>query len=136
MKRIIRRLIFPWELPQVLLGMMFLIALRKKTTGLENYEASNVYFVKGFPGGISLAFFIFLNSGEQGNNRTVKHEYGHTRQSLFLGWLYLFIIGLPSIIRAVIWNSLNLDSERYYKGFPENWADRLGRVNTHTPRGD
>ena len=127
-KRIIRRLIFPWELPQVILGILFLIVLKKRITCLQYYEASNVYFVKGFPGGISLAFFIFLNSGEQGRTRAVKHEYGHTRQSLFLGWLYLFIIGIPSIIRAAIWNNSNLDGKSYFKGFPENWADRLGRV--------
>ena len=136
MKRILRRLLFPWELPQVLLGIMFLIALKKRTTSLEHYEASSVYFVKGFPGGISLAFLIFLNSDEQGKSRAVKHEYGHTRQSLFLGWLYLFIVGVPSIFRAVIWNNFKLDSEKYYEGFPENWADRLGKVNIHTPLGD
>jgi hypothetical protein len=135
-KRIVRRLIFPWELPQVILGILFLIVLKKKTIGLQYYEAANVYFVKGFPGGISLAFFIFLNSDEQGSTRAVKHEYGHTRQSLFLGWLYLIVVGFPSIIRAAIWNNSNLDSERYYRGFPENWADRLGRVSTHILPGD
>ena len=128
MKRILRRFIFFWELPQVILGILFLIVLKRRITCLQYYELSNVYFVKGFPGGISLSFFIFLNSNKQGSTRAVKHEYGHTRQSLFLGWLYLLIVGLPSILRAIIWNSFNLDSEKYYKGFPENWAEKLGRV--------
>ena len=104
------------------------MVLKKRITGLQYYEAANVYFVEGFPGGISLSVFIFVHSGEKDDIRTVKHEYGHTRQSLFLGWLYLLVVGLPSIIRAVIWNTFKLDSKRYYRGFPENWADRLGRV--------
>ncbi len=128
MKRRLRRLIFLWELPQVILGGLFLIALKRRIASMQNYEASDVYYVGRFPGGISLSFFIFINSDEQGSIRTVKHEYGHTRQSLFLGWLYLPVVGLPSIIRAMIWNIFRLDSEKYYKGFPENWADTLGGV--------
>lgn len=42
--------------------------------------------------------FIFLSKIAQHSDSTIKHEYGHTIQSKYLGWLYLIIIGLPSIV--------------------------------------
>jgi hypothetical protein len=85
--------------------------------------------VKGFPGGISLSFIIFLDDREKERIRSVKHEFGHTKQSFLLGWLYLPIIGVPSIIRASVWNRKKLEPSQYYKGYPENWADILGGVS-------
>jgi hypothetical protein len=115
-----------WELPQFLLSFIILIAVKRKITDTIKYKNTLVFFVKGFPGGISLSFLIFLDDREKSNPKSIKHEYGHTRQSKILGWLYLPIVGLPSIIRASIWNRYRLDPEKYYKGFPENWADSLG----------
>ncbi len=82
--------------------------------------------MKKFSGGISLGRFIILNEKYSGNELSIKHEYGHSIQSLYLGWFYLIIIGLPSIIRVIIWGLLKLKSLDYYKGYPENWANRLG----------
>ena len=73
--------------------------------------------------------FVVLDDIDLSNLRAIKHEYGHTIQSLYLGWFYLFIVGVPSIIRASIWNHYKLEDKRYYEGFPENWADLLGEVN-------
>lgn len=128
MKYIMRRLLFFWEFPQLILGLLFLIVLKKRISVRRSYRDINIYFVKGFPGGISLSYFIFLNSDEMANSRVIKHEYGHSIQSLYLGWSYLIIVGIPSIIRAIIWNTLRLEDEKYYNAFPENWADRLGGV--------
>lgn len=80
--------------------------------------------------GVSLGLFIFTPKGA---DQMAVHEYGHTYQSLFLGPLYLFIIGIPSCI----WNR----SERYRRlraeygvpysfCFAEGWADRLGEKMT------
>jgi hypothetical protein len=53
---------------------------------------------------------------------------------LILGWLYLPLVGLPSII-GNIWDRLfhkKWSSDRrekwYYSRYPENWADKLGGV--------
>jgi hypothetical protein len=56
------------------------------------------------------------------------HELGHQRQSEMFGPLYLLIVGLPSIIRARIWVGRKLPPLDYYKGWPENQADKLGGV--------
>jgi hypothetical protein len=124
-----RKLFIMWELPQILLALMLYAILKKRIIMAVYYEDVKVYFVKDFPGGISLSFMIFLSEVDLNNLRAVKHEYGHTIQSLYLGWLYLIVVGVPSIIRASIWNRYKLEEEKYYESFPENWADFLGGVN-------
>ena len=124
----IRRLLFLWELPQLFLGFFMYALLRKKITYRQSYRDASVFAVKGFPGGISLSWFIFINENEAADVQVVRHEYGHSIQSLILGWLYLIIVGLPSIIRASKWNRLKLDIKDYYRGFPENWANVLGKA--------
>jgi hypothetical protein len=64
----------------------------------------------------------------------VKHELGHSFQSKDLGWLYLSVVGIPSVLRNV-WNKLAhkrwTEKERsnwYYSSWPENDADKRGGV--------
>jgi len=123
-----RYLLFFWEFPQLFLGLLFYIFLKPKITSRLNYRDAIVNFVNNFPGGISLSWIIFLDKKYSGNTNAVKHEYGHTLQSLYLGWFYLFVVGIPSIIRAIIWNRFKLEAIKYYGGFPENWANRLGGI--------
>ncbi len=124
----LRYLIFLWELPQLFLGFLFFIFLFHKIKSRLYYKDAFVIFVKGFPGGISLSWIIFLDEKYLQNKNAVRHEYGHTIQSLYLGWFYLFIVGVPSITRAFIWRKFKLESKKYYSGFPESWANKLGKV--------
>lgn len=66
------------------------------------------------------------------DERNREHEWGHTRQSRLLGPLYLPVVGVPSSARAVyafFYRELTGRKwERYYAGYPENWADELGGV--------
>ena len=81
------------------------------------------------PGSMSLGSFLFLASyGEAEERFVLRHEYGHSLQSLILGPLYLPVIGLPSFLRAnVSVFSKNWRSGRkgYYEFYPERWANRL-----------
>lgn len=126
MSKCLRILLIIWELPQMLLAGIILIFLRRRVTGQETFYNSKILYVKKFPGGISLGRFIILNSGYSNDEISKKHEYGHSIQSSYLGWFYLVIVGLPSIIRAVAWKLLKLNKSDYYKGYPENWANKLG----------
>ena len=85
---------------------------------------------------ISLGDYIILDYCYLGHRSSVAvaHEYGHQRQSLFLGWLYLLVVGLPFLVRN-LWdrtfhgNWLPCRREKWhYDGFPERWADALGGV--------
>ena len=125
-----RKFFILWELPQILPALILCAIMRKRIIQTIDYKDSKVFFVKNFPGGISLSFMIFLSDIDLNNLRAIKHEHGHTIQSLWLGWFYLIIVGVPSIIRASIWNHYKLDEKKYYEGFPENWADLLGNIKS------
>jgi hypothetical protein len=49
-----------------------------------------------------------------------------------LGPVYLIIVGIPSISRVLYsrWYYKNYGHswKNYFKGFPENWADKLGGI--------
>jgi hypothetical protein len=131
LKNYISKLFMFWEFPQLFLGYLFYLLLRKKIVITKKTHDINVYFVKGFPGGISLSRFIFLNEKDSNCINSIKHEYGHSIQSIYLGLFYLIIIGVPSIARSFIWKIFKLKDAEYYKGYPEKWADDLGKKWFH-----
>ena len=48
---------------------------------------------------------------------------------MYLGWLYLFVIGIPSLAWAILYGTIIKPSTNgYYKFYTEKWADRLGNV--------
>ena len=84
-----------------------------------DYGGCRVYdFKEGF--GVSLGSYLFCGGV------SLAHEYGHHIQSLYLGWLYLPLVGLPSIIRSIYCILKHKDYVWYHSGYPEDWADRLG----------
>lgn len=128
MKILIKILRWIWEFPQHLLGLILTKIYNVEYK--ETYKGSDIY-VGEFPGGISLGTYILISeqSYKDKRNRTKKHEYGHSRQSLYLGPLYLIAVGLPSLIWAGIIHNLIRKEIGYYEFYPENWADKLGKVN-------
>ena len=137
MKTLKNILLYLWQLPQNLLGLLLVAVLRpEKSYSLDN--GSIVYFSKRMPGGISLgkysivASYHFRESLEETFKRdTVRHEaIGHAMQSRYLGWLYLIVIGLPSIVWAALYGSVIKTSRTvYYRFYTERWADKLAGVN-------
>lgn len=125
MKWYIKLLRWIWEFPQCLLGVI--LTLFYKVKYREDYKGIKIYS-GSFPGGISCGLYILMSDYSYKNPRTytIQHEYGHTRQSLIFGPLYLIVVGLPSIIWAAIHDKNTKRS--YYSIYPENWADKLGGV--------
>lgn len=113
-------LLYIWQAPQNILGLLFLLFIR----GEERHTLAGVsfYFLDSFPGGISLGqYIIYGEKWEKG----VRHEFGHCLQSRMLGPLYLLVVGLPSLLHAAFCKCKN---HSYYDVYPENWADKLGKV--------
>ena len=117
-----------WQFPQHLLAQAILASFKRKDgiVGEDAYEHTIVFWIQRPGWGVSLGDYIFLDTAY--NQRTVKHEYGHSRQSLIFGPLYLLVIGLPSVTMNILTRLGVLKSENYYKRWPENWADSLGGV--------
>ncbi|HOO22161.1 MAG TPA: hypothetical protein PKY53_00565 [Clostridia bacterium] len=137
MKEFLHYLIqFTWALPQNILGFILTRKYRKNRN--EKFFTSRVYYHSENWGGISLGMFIVLNGDrdEEWVSTSKVHEYGHTIQSLFLGPLYLLVIGLPSLVWCNAKKYVALRKEKgvsYFDFYPEKWANRLGEKFTHMP---
>ena len=120
-----------WEFPQNALG--FMVKKICKAKPYVKYNEATVYSWN-ICGGISLGKYIFVPYRYMNPNllpvqRCIKHEYGHTRQSKYLGWLYLLVIGLPSLIWSRCFNGYReRTGKSYYSFYTEKWADKLGEV--------
>ena len=123
-------LLYLWQLPQNLLGLLVILFTKAEKANPFYWRTSKHRF------GVSLGSYIIFGavSDRYITWRSVKHEMGHQKQSLYLGWLYLLIIGLPSAIgniydRVAHKNWSYKESEKWYYAQPwEAWADRLGGV--------
>lgn len=124
-----------WQFPQNLVGFL----LTRKPEKVKEINGVKVYYTHNVLGcGVSLGDFIVLDAGHDGCSTeeiTQLHEYGHHRQSMYLGWLYLPVVGLWSAIRNRydVWFHKDWPADKreawYYSGYPENWADKLGGVH-------
>lgn len=124
--------LYIWQLPQNLLGLVLRVfyPAEKKL----DYKGLVVRFNSRFPSGISLGKTILLRKYPTNQSlwNSVKHEYGHHIQSEKYGWLYLIIIGIPSITFN-IWDRLFHDDDPkwYYWYYNLPWekdADEKGGV--------
>ena len=126
MRAIAEILLYLWQLPQNLLGLLLVQILKPEDA--YDFFGRKVYYSYRMRGGISLGRYIVVQSYLlDANSHTEYHELGHSRQSAILGPLYLFVIGIPSLIWAAWWNKGRGVS--YYSFFTERWADRLGDVD-------
>ena len=135
MKVFIRILTEIWQLPQHIIAYVIMFVNRKSIKSTISKDNIHYYLVDHlFDCGVSLGNYIFLDNDGYYGYVTVRHEYGHQKQSLMLGPLYLLVIGLPSAIGNIIdrikykYLKKYYDCDSYYKQPWEAWADRLGGV--------
>ncbi len=127
MKLFIKIILVIWQLPQILLGALFLgiVILFEKYDEAKKVDDDFIIKTNILSGGLSLGYFVFVSDFDE---ILVKHEIGHCKQSKILGWLYLVVIGLPSIIWAALSRVFIKIRNNYYNLYCEAWADRLGGV--------
>ena len=120
-----------WCFPQTLIGFLIyqFLKLRKKDSDFVYFKEAIVLIFpclqNSFFSGGSFGKYIILPVR---NLQTVKHEYGHLRQGLIFGPLYLFVVGIPSVFWNLLSRVLPHIKKTYYIRYPENWADKLGGV--------
>lgn len=113
-------LLFIWQLPQNLIALVMMPFLGKLE--LISYKKFCFAFVGEFmSGGISLGNFAFVSPVSAKKVATIMHEQeGHTYDSKLFGPLYLFVIGIPSIM----WAWLGSKDKCYYDFYTERWANK------------
>lgn len=128
-------LLWLWQLPQNIIG--FILAKTAKYKVPYTYMMKTdfyVYYRSLFNSGVCLGDYIILDNNNADNANDILHEYGHHIQSLRLGWLYLPVIGLPSMLfnlydRVAHKNWTRLQRRTWYYNLPwEAWADKLGGI--------
>lgn len=131
-------LFFAWELPQNMLGIVNLLIATARGQVMSRSFERNRMFIKVRHGAVSLGYFVFWSDNGVPafslDERNKLHEYGHSVQSRILGPLYLLVVGIPSVSRVAYahryYARQGVRWAGYYEGFPENWADRLGKVRS------
>lgn len=63
------------------------------------------------------------------NENTIKHETGHSVQSLMFGWFFHILVSLPSVCLFWYKRLTNKDQKFYHSHWPENHADKCGHVD-------
>lgn len=117
-----------WQLPQLIAAFIYYWYLKRKDEILDTCtcQGTIVFIKRKSCGSVTLGPYIFLSP--KATDTTVRHEWGHTRQSLILGPLYLIIIGIPSIIWAATHRTIEPNTD-YFDFFTEKWANKLGDVD-------
>lgn len=112
-------ILFIWQLPQCLLGLLMLPFMGKLE--LISYKKYCFAFkAKNMPSGISLGTFAYLSYDKAKKTAIVAHEQeGHTVDSKRWGPLYLLVIGIPSLL-----NNIFEFTECYYDFYTERWANK------------
>ena len=115
-----------WQLPQNIIGLIMGLHYRRKGYKTLAYKDRLITYWGRYTG-LSLGKYIFVN--ERAREYTIKHEYGHTKQSLLLGWLYLLVIGLPSLIWCNCFEKYRRKHNvSYYSFYTEKWANKLAGI--------
>lgn len=115
-----------WQLPQNMLGLVFLAYLHRTSSVIRSSPETVIRVSREMRGGISLGRYIFINS-YNATGDTIAHECGHGRQSRILGPAYLSVVGIPSLLWAAF-HPLVAAKVSYYRFYTERWADKLGGV--------
>ena len=114
-----------WQLPQNVLGWIVMKIVRAEFHC--KCKEADVYVWK-VRGGMSLGKYIFVPEGV--GLQYIQHEYGHTVQSNYLGWFYLLVIGLPSLVWAGCFEGYRKKHNvSYYSFYTEKWANKLGGID-------
>ena len=116
-----------WQLPQLIIAFIYYWHLKRKDEILDTCtcQGAVVFIKRKSCGSVTLGPYIFLSP--KATDTTVRHEWGHTRQSLILGPLYLIVVGIPSIIWASVHKKIAPDTS-YFDFFTEKWANKLGGI--------
>lgn len=112
-----------WGFPQTLIGfVIYLVNIRKPH---EMYRGCVVtHWDNG--GSMGMGMFLFLGRDD---SRVRIHEFGHSVQSLFLGPLFLPVMGIPSFLWCNLPFCRKIRREKgisYYRFYPESNANRMG----------
>ena len=120
-----------WQIPQIIIGLIMLLIFRNKTTYTNPYNHITVWNINSGRTFGSACFSTgpIIITCDGASENTLKHETGHSMQSIYLGPLFHIIVSIPSVIRFWVRRLFNKSHEWYLSGWPESSAEKLGHTN-------
>lgn len=128
-------LLFPWLILQWLPGLICLAIFHNAE--IYNNEDAGVFVIKVNKGNLfgnacfSSGPIIFVVPNCDDN--TIRHETGHSVQSLMFGPLFHILVSLPSVCRFWVRRWCNKSHDWYLSQFPEGGcklgAEELGHTH-------
>ena len=118
-------LLFIWQILQNIIGLFYWLISQAQI--IEKKDHVYILQTDSRQGSVSLGNFVFISKYTRNKDFTIKHELGHTIQSKYLGPLYLFVIGIPSIL-WVVFRRTFCPKKDYYWFYTESWANKLMNI--------
>lgn len=121
-----------WQITQIITGVIFLAIFHNYE--IYHNEDAHIKVIKVNKGHLlggacfSSGPFIFVTPNCDDN--TIRHETGHSVQSMLFGPLFHILVSIPSVVRFWIRRIKNKSDEWYLSQWPESSAEKLG----HTKR--
>lgn len=124
-KWLIGFLLWLWQIPQNLLAFIIIGFLGYLCYYAGKFKEAKLVHTEYIISSFSLGDYIFTFPSSSEDIR--KHELGHCRQSKILGWLYLPVIAMPSLLLNIYCKILRALKKPYdYSNFyTEKWANKL-----------
>lgn len=120
-------LTFTWGILSNILGalvVLFFVPIFKAT--VETRYGRWVFVGGKYWGGLSLGNFVFLSSDAAKDTFIISHEIGHSLQNILWGPLFLFVIGLPSMVRYWLidwgWIKVKDYDDIWFEGQATEWG--------------
>ena len=126
-------LLIIYQLPQVLTGVIGLIIFRNFEVWTN--ERTGVWVIKvdkgWLFGGACFSSGPFVFVAPSCDTDTLRHETGHSKQSIMFGPLFHIIVSIPSVIRFWVRRFGKKSKDWYLSGWPEKSAEKLGKTDRY-----
>ena len=115
MKWLSNFLLWLWQFPQNYIAFLVYSCL-----GYLYYYGKEYY-------GRHVIYSNYIVALPNSTDKSLKHELGHSYQSQLLGWLYIPVIVIPSVLHNLYCGIVRKMGYRpnYYSFYTEKWADKL-----------
>lgn len=114
-----------WQFPQNMLALC-IEGILCQAAYREGKVCGNTIIVNNvLPSAMSLGDYLFVNF--MSSQKSIQHEYGHSKQSNILGPLYLIVIVIPSLLHNIVHylcSKIGIKWD-YYSFYTEYWANKL-----------
>ena len=96
MKWLSNFLLWLWQFPQNCIAFLIYGCLGYLCYYGGKYNGKNLIITEYILSNFSLGDYIFVLPNS--TDKSLKHELGHSYQSQLLGWLYIPVIAIPSVL--------------------------------------